>query len=113
MADAYAIADIIISRAGATTLAEISACGKAAILVPYPFAAGRHQEMNARKMLDIGAAQMILDEELNGKTLSEHIIYLFEHLDVIGEMERTIRSLGSTDAAKKIIEHMKGLIRNH
>ncbi len=113
MADAYAIADLVVSRAGATTLAELSACGKAAILVPYPFSAGRHQEMNARKLVDVGAAQMLLDDELNGKTLSEHIIYLFEHLDVIGEMEQTIRSLGSTDAAKKIVEHMNGLIRNH
>jgi UDP-N-acetylglucosamine--N-acetylmuramyl-(pentapeptide) pyrophosphoryl-undecaprenol N-acetylglucosamine transferase len=111
MADAYAIADLVISRAGATTLAELSACGKAAILIPYPFAAGRHQEFNARKLLDMGAAQMILDDELNGKVLSDHIIYLFNNLDTIGEMERTIRSLGSTDAAKKIIEHMKGILK--
>lgn len=111
MADAYAIADLVVSRAGATTIAEMAACGKASILVPYPFAAGKHQESNAGKLLDIGAAQMILDEELNGKTLSEHIIYLFENPDILGEMERTISSLGGPGAAKKIIEHMMGLLK--
>ncbi|MDO8281909.1 MAG: undecaprenyldiphospho-muramoylpentapeptide beta-N-acetylglucosaminyltransferase [Thermodesulfovibrionia bacterium] len=111
MADAYAVADLIISRAGATTLAELAACGKAAILVPYPFAAGKHQESNARKLLDMGAAQMIIDEELNGKTLSDMIIRLLDSPDAIGEMERTIISLGEPDAVKKIIEHMMGLIK--
>jgi len=111
MADAYAAADLVISRAGATTLAELAACGKAAILVPYPFAAGKHQESNARKMLDIGAAQMVLDEELNGKKLSEHISYLFDNPDIISQMERTVMSLGGSDASRKIIEHMMGLIK--
>jgi UDP-N-acetylglucosamine--N-acetylmuramyl-(pentapeptide) pyrophosphoryl-undecaprenol N-acetylglucosamine transferase len=111
MADAYAIADLVISRAGATTLAELTACGKAAILVPYPFAAGRHQESNARKLEDIGAGEMILDEELNGKKLSECINNLFQNPALMGEMERTIRSLGGKDAAKTIIEHMTGLLK--
>lgn len=111
MADAYAVADLIISRAGATTLAELAVCGKAAILIPYPFSAGKHQESNARKLLDMGAAQMIIDEELNGKTLSDMIIHLLESPDAIGEMERTITSLGEPDAVKKIIEHMMGLIK--
>ncbi|MBI4843321.1 MAG: undecaprenyldiphospho-muramoylpentapeptide beta-N-acetylglucosaminyltransferase [Nitrospirae bacterium] len=111
MADAYAVADLVVSRAGATTLAELAACGKAAILVPYPFAAGKHQESNARKLLDMGAAQMITDEELNGKTLSEHIIALFENPEVVSEMERTIRSLGARDAAEKIMGHLTGLVR--
>ncbi|RPI32790.1 MAG: undecaprenyldiphospho-muramoylpentapeptide beta-N-acetylglucosaminyltransferase, partial [Nitrospiraceae bacterium] len=76
MADAYAAADLIISRAGATTLAELTACGKAAILVPFPFAAANHQEINARKLWDAGAAQMILERDLNGKTLADLVTYL-------------------------------------
>ncbi len=111
MADAYAAADLIISRAGATTLAELTACGKAAILVPYPYAAGNHQEINARKLWDIGAAQMILDRDLNGKTLSDLVKYLLEDPDAIGEMERTSKSLGSTEASRKIIELMTGLLK--
>jgi len=111
MADAYAVADLVISRAGATTLAEITACGKAAILIPYPFAAGNHQEANARKLWDIGAAQMILDKDLNGKTLSELIKYLLEDPSAIGEMEKISKSLGGHNATEKIVELMMKLIK--
>ncbi len=110
MADAYAVADLIISRAGATTLAELTTCGKAAILVPYPFAAGNHQEANARKLWDLGAAQMITDRELNGRTLSRLVRCLFEDPDAIGDMERISRSLGRPDATKKILELMMRLV---
>lgn len=111
MADAYAVADLVISRAGATTLAELTACGKAAILVPYPHAAGNHQEINARKLWDAGAAQMVLDRELNGKTLSDMVRYLLEDPEAIGEMERTSRSLGSSDATKKVSELIIGHLK--
>ncbi len=111
MPDAYAVADLVISRAGATTLAELTACGKAVILVPYPYAAGNHQEVNARKLWDIGAAQMILDRELSGKTLSELIKYLFQEPDAIGEMERISKSLGKPDATKKLLELVMSLVK--
>ncbi|HDK16714.1 MAG TPA: UDP-N-acetylglucosamine--N-acetylmuramyl-(pentapeptide) pyrophosphoryl-undecaprenol N-acetylglucosamine transferase, partial [Nitrospirae bacterium] len=104
MGDAYAVADLIISRAGATTLAEITACGKTSILVPYPFAAGDHQAVNAKKMWDLGAAQMIPDSELNGRTLADLIKHIFDSPDAIGDMERTSRSIGRPDATKKIYE---------
>jgi UDP-N-acetylglucosamine--N-acetylmuramyl-(pentapeptide) pyrophosphoryl-undecaprenol N-acetylglucosamine transferase len=111
MADAYAVADLIISRAGATTLAELTACGKAAILVPYPHAAGNHQEINARKLLDMGSAQMILDRDLNGKSLADLIKHLMEDPDARGEMERTSKSIGTSAAAKKIIDLMMVLLK--
>ena len=111
MADAYAVADLIISRAGATTLAELTACGKAAILVPYPYAAGNHQEINARKLWDIGAAQMILDRDMNGKTLSDLIKYMLEDPAAINEMERISKSLGSPEATRKVVELVMGLLK--
>jgi len=111
MADAYAVADLILSRAGATTLSELTACGKAAILVPYPYAAGNHQEINARKLWDIGAAQLILERELNGKVLADMIIHLLEDPEAIGEMERTSKSIGSTDATRKIVGFIMGLVK--
>jgi len=111
MADAYKVADLIISRAGATTLAELTATGKAAILVPYPYAAGNHQEVNARKLLDIGAARMILDRDLNGKTLSDLIRNMLEDPDAIAEMEQTSKSLGSPDATRKVVELAEGLLK--
>lgn len=111
MAEAYAVADLVIARAGATTLAELTACGKAAILVPYPYAAANHQEINARKLWDIGAAQMLLDRDLNGKTLADLIKHLIEDPDAIGEMERISKSIGSSDAAGKVVELIMGLLK--
>jgi UDP-N-acetylglucosamine--N-acetylmuramyl-(pentapeptide) pyrophosphoryl-undecaprenol N-acetylglucosamine transferase len=111
MAEAYAVADLIISRAGATTLAELTACGKASILIPYPYAAGNHQEINARKLWDMGAAQMMLDRDLDGKRLSDLIVQLMEEPDAIAEMERISKSMGSIEAARKIIDLIKGLLK--
>lgn len=111
MADAYAVADLLVSRAGATTLAELTACGKAAILVPYPLSAGNHQVINARKLWDIGAAQMILDRDLNGETLAEMIRYLMDAPDAIADMERTSKSFGNRDAAGKIMDLIRGLLK--
>jgi UDP-N-acetylglucosamine--N-acetylmuramyl-(pentapeptide) pyrophosphoryl-undecaprenol N-acetylglucosamine transferase len=64
MKEAFAVADIIISRAGATMLSEIAVCGKPAILVPYPYATDNHQEKNARALQKLGASELILDSEL-------------------------------------------------
>jgi len=111
MADAYAVADMTISRAGATTLAELTACGKAAILVPFPHAAANHQEVNARKLWDIGAAHVILDRDLNGKSLSDMIKQMIEEPDTISEMERISKSLGNREATSKVVELMKGLFK--
>lgn len=113
MGEAYAVADLVISRAGATTLAELTACGKAAILVPYPYAAGNHQKANAEKLWDLGAAQMILDRELDGRSLSETIKQLFEHPDLISEMERVSSSIGRPDAVKKIVDLITGLAKKN
>lgn len=110
MADAYAVADLVISRAGATTIAEITACGKASILIPYPFAADDHQLANAKRLWDMGAAQVIPDRELNGKILADHIRHLIEDPDVMNEMERMSKSLGGHDATKKIIDILMGII---
>jgi UDP-N-acetylglucosamine--N-acetylmuramyl-(pentapeptide) pyrophosphoryl-undecaprenol N-acetylglucosamine transferase len=111
MADAYAVADLVISRAGATTLAEITTCGKAAILVPYPYAAGDHQEINARKLVDIGAARIIRDSELTGKVLSEMIIHVINNPDELRKMERLSASLGNPHATVRILEIIEGLLK--
>jgi len=111
MADAYAIADLVICRAGATTLAELIACGKAAILIPYPYAAMNHQEINARKLCDVGAAQILLQGELKGRSLAELVKYLFENPDMIREMENISRSLGRPDAGQRIVELAMGLMK--
>jgi UDP-N-acetylglucosamine--N-acetylmuramyl-(pentapeptide) pyrophosphoryl-undecaprenol N-acetylglucosamine transferase len=80
MADAYAAADLVLARAGASTLGELAALGKPSILVPYPFAAAAHQAANAARFKAAGAAVVLTDEELRAgrlplvlaKTLDEH-----------------------------------------
>ena len=109
MASAYANADLIICRAGATTVAELTACGKAAILVPFPFAAHNHQEMNAKAMSEAGAGEMMLNKDLNGKILSERIIYYLNNRQKIEEMEKKSMALGKRDAASKMADLCEGL----
>ncbi len=75
---AYAAADVVIARAGATTIAEIAVCGLPSVLIPYPYATGRHQEANARALQRAGAAAMVLDDELDGGVLGERIASLFD-----------------------------------
>ncbi len=104
MAEAYAISDLVISRAGATTLAELTAIGKPAILVPYPHAAGHHQEFNANKLTEMKAARMILDKKLSGELLAENIRELYADKGLMSEMEKQSRSIGRPDAANRIVD---------
>jgi UDP-N-acetylglucosamine--N-acetylmuramyl-(pentapeptide) pyrophosphoryl-undecaprenol N-acetylglucosamine transferase len=112
MAEAYAASDLVISRAGATTLAELTALGKPAILVPYPFAAGRHQEVNAMKLKEMGAAQVILDHEMSGKILADHIRELYENASGLRDMQRASRGLGTPEACSKIVDIAISLFKN-
>jgi UDP-N-acetylglucosamine--N-acetylmuramyl-(pentapeptide) pyrophosphoryl-undecaprenol N-acetylglucosamine transferase len=112
MGEAYAVSDLVISRAGATTLAELTAVGRPAILIPYPYAAGNHQELNARRLSEMGAARVILDHELDPETLARNIKELFDNAGMRAEMQRSSRSLGRPDAAQKIVEIVLTLIKN-
>jgi UDP-N-acetylglucosamine--N-acetylmuramyl-(pentapeptide) pyrophosphoryl-undecaprenol N-acetylglucosamine transferase len=112
MPEAYAAADIVVSRAGATTLAVLTAVGRPAILIPYPYAAGNHQELNARRLSEMGAARVILEHELDSETLARNIRDLFDNAGTRAEMQRSSRSLGRPDAAQKIVEIVMSLIKN-
>ncbi|MEW6002122.1 MAG: undecaprenyldiphospho-muramoylpentapeptide beta-N-acetylglucosaminyltransferase [Nitrospirota bacterium] len=113
MSEAYAIADIVISRAGATTLAELTALGKPVILIPYPYAARQHQEMNARKLSEMGAARMILDNELKGRTLAQNIRELYMNEKMRAEMELNSRALGKPEACSKVVDIAMNLIKEN
>ncbi len=70
MAGAYAVADLVISRSGATTVAELAVCGKRAVLIPFPFAADNHQEYNARTLAGRGNADVIIQKDLTAELLA-------------------------------------------
>ena len=73
MPGAYAAADLVVSRSGATTVAELAVCGKRAVLIPYPYAADNHQEYNARTLAETGAAEVIIQKELTPELLAATI----------------------------------------
>jgi UDP-N-acetylglucosamine--N-acetylmuramyl-(pentapeptide) pyrophosphoryl-undecaprenol N-acetylglucosamine transferase len=100
----YADADLIISRAGATTVAEIKASGRAAVLVPFPFAADDHQTRNAESMVKEGAAIMIRNEDLNGQKLASTIRSLLSDIPRLEGMERNARRIAVMDAEQRIVD---------
>ncbi len=107
----YGVADLVICRSGASTVAELAVCGKAALLVPYPYAAHDHQLINAKKLTDLGAAKMILDQELRGGLIAQTILGLYEHPEERARMEGAIRRLGRPRAAEEIVDHCYALVR--
>jgi UDP-N-acetylglucosamine--N-acetylmuramyl-(pentapeptide) pyrophosphoryl-undecaprenol N-acetylglucosamine transferase len=113
MATYYQRSDLVVCRSGASTVAELAVCGKAAIFIPYPYAAHNHQLINARKLVDLGAAQMIRDEELNGPLLAQTILRLYDHPEERTRMEETIRQVGRPRAAEEIVEYCYDLIRGN
>src|SRR5215470_13030088 len=103
MAAEYGRADLVIARAGATTVAELCAVGRPAILVPYPFAADNHQERNARALADAGAARLYRQADLDGAKLAAAIRELFETPGTLDQMRAAMRALARPDAAGEIV----------
>jgi UDP-N-acetylglucosamine--N-acetylmuramyl-(pentapeptide) pyrophosphoryl-undecaprenol N-acetylglucosamine transferase len=100
---AYAKADLVVARSGALTVAELSACGRPAILIPYPHAAHGHQEANARAVERAGAAELMLEKDLTGERLASRIRGLLSDPARLSEMARRSRSLGKPRAAREIV----------
>ncbi len=108
MVTAFASADFIISRAGATTSAELMAAGRTAIMIPLP--GQLEQRRNAEAMQAAGAARMILQEELTGERLAQEIAALVNAPEKITEMERASRNLARHDAASATVDLMEKLV---
>lgn len=105
MASAYHEADIVICRAGAMTVAELTAAGKPAIFVPYPFAIDDHQTENARWLADSGAAVLLPEGELASEALVERLAGIFSDADALQSMGDIARSLAAPDAALRVRDH--------
>ncbi len=106
MARAYASAQLVIARAGATTLAEICAVGRPSVLVPYPHAADDHQAKNAEELARVGAAIAIRESDLTPARLGEAVGSLVTSPEKRGQMARAARGLGRPDAAAAIVDDL-------
>lgn len=111
MDEAYAQADLVLCRAGASTVAELALFGKPAILAPYPYAADDHQRWNAEALRKEGAAEMILDRELTGDLLARKIRALFQDAKGLEAMGRAARKLAQPEAAQRIVEECCALVQ--
>jgi len=110
MPSAFRQADLIVGRSGATTVAEITACGKPAVLIPFPHAVHGHQERNARVLERAGAAQVIVDARLSGDMLAGAIAALLARPDRLQEMGRRSKTLGQADAAQQVVKACRELV---
>jgi len=111
MAECYGKADLVICRSGATTVAELAVTGKAVIFIPFPHAADDHQVVNAKALVEDGAAEMILEKDLTGQILAEKMAFYADNAEVKENMESKIRKFGHPDAAERIAEDIYGLIQ--
>ncbi|MEJ2066534.1 MAG: undecaprenyldiphospho-muramoylpentapeptide beta-N-acetylglucosaminyltransferase [Deltaproteobacteria bacterium] len=112
MAPCYREAHLVVCRAGATTITELCAWGRASIMIPYPYAADDHQRKNAQVLVNRGAGRIILDAELSGKRLAEEILPLYRSRKALRAMEAGAASLARPDAAARIVDecyHLLGL----
>jgi UDP-N-acetylglucosamine--N-acetylmuramyl-(pentapeptide) pyrophosphoryl-undecaprenol N-acetylglucosamine transferase len=103
-------ADLIVSRAGATTLAEIAAAGKAAILVPLPTATDDHQRKNAEALAAAGAADVVLQNDLTGALLADRILALAADRPRRLQIAAAAHALAKPDAAKAIVDRALALV---
>ena len=104
MAPHYREAHLVVCRAGATTLAELCAWGRAAILIPYSYASDDHQRKNAQVLVDSGAATMIPEAKLTEERLAREIITLYSERSALEMMEKKAFGLGRPDAAALIVD---------
>jgi UDP-N-acetylglucosamine--N-acetylmuramyl-(pentapeptide) pyrophosphoryl-undecaprenol N-acetylglucosamine transferase len=106
MSAAYGAADLVVCRAGATTIAEITACGKACIFIPFPYATDDHQRKNAESLVNEGAGLMIVEDDLDGEVLAREILKLMNDPHQLAAVERNARALAQLDAAQVIVAAM-------
>ena len=105
----FAASDLILSRSGASSVAELAAAGKPSLLVPFPKAADDHQRMNAEVFVQAGAAAMLLEREMTAVTLLEAVRGLMENPNKLLEMGARARTLARPDAAQRISGMAAGL----
>ena len=104
-------AHLLVCRAGASTLAELAAVGRAAILVPYPFAANNHQEFNARCLTAADAAEIILNKDFTAAAFADKINHFLTAPQHLANLEAASRKQAKPEAAREIVAGCVNLIR--
>ncbi len=104
MATAYRKTDLVVCRAGASTVTELSLCHKPAILVPFPYAADNHQENNARSLVEVGAAVMVREAELTADRLADEVAAILCDPERRARMEEAAGSVSRPEAARDVAE---------
>jgi UDP-N-acetylglucosamine--N-acetylmuramyl-(pentapeptide) pyrophosphoryl-undecaprenol N-acetylglucosamine transferase len=110
MVGPYSSADLVVCRAGATTVSELMALGKPAIFVPFPFAANNHQELNARYVADAGGAEVILEKDLDGPVLANRLDHFASNPQILRDMRSQTLGLASPRAAEVIVDECRRLL---
>ncbi|MDY6973331.1 MAG: undecaprenyldiphospho-muramoylpentapeptide beta-N-acetylglucosaminyltransferase [Thermodesulfobacteriota bacterium] len=111
MTTAYNRANLVVSRAGATTIFELAALGKPCILIPYPYSTNQHQEINARCLARAGAAHMIRQSDLTGEGMAHILMKYMDDRSALYEMGRRAREMGRRDAAKVIADQLAEMVK--
>ena len=106
MADQMAAADLVLCRAGAATIGELCALGRASIMVPSPYVAENHQEKNARALEEAGACSVLLEKDANGQAMLELTCALLADDAARGQMAKSAAKLAALDASERIYQHI-------
>jgi UDP-N-acetylglucosamine--N-acetylmuramyl-(pentapeptide) pyrophosphoryl-undecaprenol N-acetylglucosamine transferase len=110
MADCLAAADLVICRAGAITLSELTAVGRASILIPSPYVAENHQYHNAMALVNAGAADILEEKDLTGESLIARAEAMLENPETLADIGRRAAALGLPDAAERIAKELENLL---
>ncbi|WAA10635.1 undecaprenyldiphospho-muramoylpentapeptide beta-N-acetylglucosaminyltransferase [Fervidibacillus albus] len=111
MPEILAATDLVVSRAGATSIAEFTSIGLPSILIPSPYVTNNHQEKNAELLRKANAAVVISEKDLSGKRLLEEIDWIFEERGKLDKMKRAAKSLGVQDAAYRLYDLSKSVVK--
>lgn len=111
MAAAMRAADLVICRAGASTISELTALGVPALIVPSPYVTNNHQEKNARALEEAGGAAVLLEKDCSGQALFQAACGILHDETRRSAMERAMAELGIRDAAERIYETIVGVCK--
>jgi UDP-N-acetylglucosamine--N-acetylmuramyl-(pentapeptide) pyrophosphoryl-undecaprenol N-acetylglucosamine transferase len=100
----YAVADLMVARGGASSIAEITAVGIPSVLVPYPHAVAGEQEANARAVQRAGGASLMMDRDVTGESLAGRIVNLVDHRERLAAMAQRAAAFGRPDASSALAD---------